>query len=284
MTTLDDLKLLRNQLNADRDAVDQRIAALDRIIARLESSSPAASSELFPTTGGVLVVSTGARPVSAEIRDAMEYTMLDKQGLDFEVKDVVREIDFIKSLSKSKATQGNLSRIWENNIARFVAHADPAAVDIEHIGVSLRIAEGRDDTYAMTTVTLANSKKNDVALLHVLINKKNGRALLVGDTAVTEKTRATLQSNGITYVSRADANARKDVITALALLVDAPKVKGRDAFMGERLLEAFNYRVGTAQGGSYDTLVEGLVARDAESLYDKYVVKTSSSRGPAVKN
>ncbi len=212
------------------------------------------------------------------LRDTAAYALADKD-LDFSFEALVSHNELAASLSNPATRARNLKNIWEQNLAALLDLYDAQQKNVHGKTFAgendaLKIAEGSayQSGLGLTTVNARNTAGTDTVSLHILLNGKSGKALVVGEK-IPSRLREAFKKANVNYVDRTSPDAKAQTERALADVIGS---LAREPFLRNRLLEAFKYRNGyedEKENAKVTDLASALVDPKMKSIYPKYVVR-----------
>lgn len=217
----------------------------------------------IPVVSNVPKASQPAEWMTARIEDIASYPA-EKTEVDFTWDDVVSHDNLVASLAHP-FIGASFDAIWDNNISKQLQGMgyDPSEPD-----EALAIAENRSPTgLATTSLCVRSTDTKEEVSVHLIIDKANHRALIVGES-VAPSLKAAFNKAGITYVDRNTRGAEAKVKKALNEMTGGTQQR---LIMGS-LTDAFKYRNDVAASSSRP-LSELLVDRNVAPLIAKYLVK-----------
>lgn len=280
MSLLRDLQQLREKLLLQRAAVDERLDAVARVIARIEELQKA-DPALAASSNMPILVKHDGMIVLAQLHDMAEYHLADKSGLDFKIEDLAHEKDFVAGLAAGCA-RNNLQAIWTDALTHMVTATSTDLVEGDVVPClhdeSLDIAEGRHEKYGVTTLSFAFQATNKAQLqtteTHIVINKETRQAVVVGESKLAHEMKAAIEAAGVTYISRHEAQAAAKIDKAIDALLAHDEKR---SLMKDRLYSAAFYRIEESQQAmrkKYTRASLGdVLAGKRGTSYAKYVVK-----------
>lgn len=200
----------------------------------------------------------------ADVKDTLQCASENKD-VDFTLDDLVGHDAFVRSLADKKTRALNIENLFEQNLRPMLGLSPGSEPDD-----ALLIAENSDKVSFATTTVLVRAegspkKSTDV---HILLNKKLGRALIVGEGAQPSLKKAFAKA-GIRYVDRNAGDSLADIRQGVADILGTEN--------SEPVRQAFAYRNQSQNLGAPEDLAEALASKTNEPLYPKYIVKRPPS-------
>ncbi len=281
------------QVDPEIQASDEQIVTSNKVLEALRhvaAQDTAETKDIFIANRDHESLAAGQVLTGASVRDAAAYSLEKREGLDFTLDDLVKHDDFMAALALPTVGAQNLKAIWENNIQRMYEASgenqapegdDPAAAQAKLLShdEALLIAENRSEIgIATTTLQVLDETTGRPVSVHVVTNTQRNKTLIVGEK-VPSKLLAAFNEAGITHVDRNAANAKARIDSAINDLTRGMAQTTRD-----RLVDAFLYRnkiEAANENASAPKLVDLLADGSVETVYDKYVVRTTK-RAPGL--